>query len=155
DQDNAVLRTLIDGTRGTRRRTGRIQAVFADPWQIEHKRLLELELDLVRALSEDRIILEQLRGAAAIIVPDCAPTHLGVLTADQRRRPRDRSVLLQWSIGEILVVVGPRLIVVVDRRHLRAGKDRCQDAQSAALFQLQSSSPVQPPAALPALLILI
>ena len=51
DQHDPVLGPLVDGARRARRGAGRVEAVLADARQVEHERLLELELDLRRTPS--------------------------------------------------------------------------------------------------------
>jgi hypothetical protein len=50
DQNDAVLRAFVNRTGGAGRHAGRVQAVLADPRQIEHEGLLERKLDLVLRL---------------------------------------------------------------------------------------------------------
>ena len=47
DQDDAVLLALVDRAARARRGARRVEAVLADPRQVEHEGLLELELHLV------------------------------------------------------------------------------------------------------------
>ena len=93
DQHDAVLAALVDRAGRARRRTRRVEAVLADPRQVEHESLLELELDLVRDcsdLGQHRVPADLLGSAAEVVVPVGAPRHLGVPAGDQRLGPGDR-----------------------------------------------------------------
>src|SRR5690606_30336868 len=54
-----------------------------------------------------------------------------------------------------LVVVGPRLVVVLDRRHGGTGEDGRQVAQPPARPQREPSASVERPSSPPALLVLV
>src|SRR6266516_3870140 len=56
---------------------------------------------------------------------------------------------------QVLVVVGPRLVVVADRGHERVGEDVEQLGDPAAGPERQPAAPVQRPAAPPAVLVLV
>src|SRR5690606_12775178 len=73
----------------------------------------------------------------------------------QRLGPRDGGVLLERGVGEVLVVVGPGLVVVADVGQLRVREDRQQLADPAAAPERQAPPLVERPAALPALLVLV
>src|SRR5699024_7633649 len=155
DEYDAVLAALVDRPGGAGGGAGRVEAVLADTRQVEHERLLELELDLVGDLAQDGIGGDQLGAAGEVVVPVGAPPDGHVTTADEGLRSGDRDVFLQWCIGERLVVVGPGLVVVVDPGHRRVGEDRGEVSQSAA--RTQAEPPVAPtdPAALPLVLVLV
>ena len=79
DQHDAVLGPLVDGPRGARRGARRVEAVLADARQVEHERLLELELDLLGHLGQDRVAAPRSRRC-----------HPG-------RRPSWRSTRSAWA----------------------------------------------------------
>ena len=140
---------------GTRSGARRVEAVLTDPGQVEHEGLLELELHLVGDLLEHRVAMSRGRGAAEVVVPVGRPLDLHVLARDQRLRARDRGVLLSRRVGEGRVVVGPRLVVLTDRRELRVREDRQQLPEPATRLEREPAPLVQLPAALPLLLVLV
>ena len=123
DKHDAVLAALVHRPRRARRHARRVEAVLADARQVEHERLLELKTDLLADLLQDRVAGHDFRGAAQVVVPVRRPRHLHRLAADQAARRRHRHVLTQRCGGEVLVVVGPGLVVVVDAGELRVGED--------------------------------
>src|SRR3546814_7584708 len=86
---------------------------------------------------------------------DLGPRDLHVLAGEQRLRSCHRRVLLGRRVGQRGVVVGPRLVVIVDRRQLGIGEDGGELLQPAAALQRESATAVEFPAALPLLLILV
>ena len=112
-------------------------------------------LTLSAIFFEHRVEVRGRGGAAEVVVPVGRPLDLHVLAGDQRLRPGDRGVLLGRRVGQRLVVVGPRLVVVVDRGQLRVGEDRQQLLEPAAGLELEPAALVELPAALPPLLVLV
>ena len=159
DQHDAVLGALVDRARRAGRHAGRVEAVLADPGQVEHERLLELELDLVLGLApdplDDRVEVSHLGGAREVVVPVGRPRDLRVLAGDERLRAGHREVVAQRRLDEGLVVVGPRLVVVAELGLDRAGEDRQQALEASAGPELQATPLVELPAALPLLLVLV
>src|SRR5690606_21798638 len=154
-EHDAVLLALVDRARGARGGARGVEAVLADARQVEHEGLLEHELDLVGGLAQHGVVLEQLGAAREVVVPVRAPADLHVLAADERLGPGDGHVLLLRRRREVLVVVRPRLVVVVDRRHLRAREDRQEVLEPTARLELQATARVERPATLPAFLVLV
>jgi hypothetical protein len=109
--------------------------VLADPRQVKHERLLELEANLLADLLQHRVAGHDFRRATQIIVPIRRPGHLHRLATDQAARRRDRHLLTERRVDEILVVVRPRLVVVVNAGQLRVGEDPQQLVQAAAVAQ--------------------
>ena len=123
DEHDAVLGALVHRPRRARRHARRVQAVLADPRQVEHEGLLRAQLDLLADLRQNRV-----PGRISGEPPRSSsqfgrPRHLHRLAADQAARRRHRHVLPERSGGQVLVVVGPRLVVVVDGGQLRVGED--------------------------------
>ena len=137
------------------RDAGRVQAVLADPGQVEHEGLLEFQLHLLADLRQNRVTGEDLGAATEVVVPVRRPLHLHRLAGDQAPRRRDRHLLAQRGVGQVLVVVGPRLVVVVDGRHLRVGENRGELLDPPTGAQPQPAALVPDPAALPSLLVLV
>jgi hypothetical protein len=129
--------------------------VLADPGQVEHERLLELELHLVGDFLEHHILVPMVNGATEVVIPVRAPGDVDVLTGDQRLGPGDRRVFLGRGVGQRAVVVGPRLVVVRDGGQLGVEENRRQTLQPAATLEGEPSTAVQLPAALPLLLVLV
>ena len=132
DQDDAVLGALVDRPGRAGRGAGRVEAVLADARQVEHERLLELELHLVGDALASRTSLSPWSGAPPRSSSQFADQEIFMsLPVISDFGPGDRGVLLQRGVGQGLVVVGPRLVVVLDGRQLRVGEDGEQLAAAA------------------------
>ncbi len=129
--------------------------MLADPRQIEHERLLEGEPDLLGDLLEYRVLGDELGAAGQAVVPVGAPRDLHRLAGDQRPGPGDRGVVARRRGDQVVVVVGPRLVVVLNRRHLGVGEQRQQPLEPSAAAQRQPPSPVEPPPAAPGVLVFV
>jgi len=133
--------------------------VLADPRQVEHEGLFELEPDLVLRLAahllDKRVEVTELAGAAEVVVPVRRPGDLGVLTGDERLRPGDGEVVAERRLYEVLVVVGPRLVVVTELGLDRAGEDAEQLADPAPGLEGEVAAAVERPAATPLILVLV
>jgi hypothetical protein len=68
-------------------------------------------------------------------------------------RPGDGVEVAERGVDERLVVVGERLVVVVDRRQVGVGEDRQQLLDPAAGLEPQAALAVELPAAVPARLV--
>src|SRR5215475_3861262 len=66
-----------------------------------------------------------------------------------------REVLAEWGRRQVVVVVGPGLVVVTDVRQHRVGEDREELPHPAAGLELDAAARRPDPAALPLLLILV
>ena len=159
DQDDAVLGPLVDGPRRAGGGARRVEAVLADARQVEHERPLELELHLVLGVSpdplDDRVAVRDLGTAGKAVVPVRAPLDRHRLAGEQRLRLGDREVVAERGVGELLVVIGPGLVVVPDVRQQRVGEDRQQLLDPAARPELEPAVAAQHPAAPPPLLVLV
>ncbi len=155
DEDDAVLLALVDRPARAARRAAGVEAVFADPRDVEHVRLLELHLHVVLHPVEDDVTLEEFGVAAEVVVPVGRPLDVHRLAGDERVRPRDGGVLLKRRLDEGVVVVGPRLVVVLEARQHRVGEDLEQLLEPATRAQLEPAALREHPAALPAFLVLV
>jgi hypothetical protein len=129
--------------------------VLTDPGQVEHEGLLEFEAHLVAELLQQRVLVAVIRCAAEVVIPVRRPGDLDVLAADQRLRSGDWGVFLQRCGREVLVVICPRFVVVVDARQLGIAENGQQLAQPPPAFELQAATPIKRPASAPALLVFI
>ena len=132
DQHDAVLGALVDRPGRAGRGAGRVEAVLADARQEEQERLLVLVLHLSETC-------RRIGSPAAISLP---PPRASSQFADQvtfvsspviSDLGRATGVSLPARRGEqVLVVVGPGLVVVRDRRQLGVGEDGEQLLDPAA-----------------------
>ena len=159
DEHDAVLGALVHRPRRARRHARRVEAVLADARQEEHERLLVGEAHRVLGLApqplHDGVPRAVLRGAAEVVVPVRAPLDRHRLAGEQRLRLGDGEVVAERGVGELLVVVGPRLVVVADVGQHRVGEDREELLEPATGLQREPAAPVAHPAALPLLLVLV
>ena len=156
DEHDPVLLALVHRARGAGGDAGGVDAVLADPRQVHHERLLELELDLVLEAAAVRVgARRELRGRRGRR-PSSGPirrSRSSPLTSDFGRA-------MGWTFArrcadQVLVVVGPGLVVVVERRQVRVPEDARQLLQPPPGPELQPALAVELPAAVPALLVLV
>src|SRR5690606_14461541 len=155
DENDAVLLALVDGPGRACSEAGRVEAVLAKPRQERQERVLELAVDVLFEALEIIILraLGELRAEA--LLPVRSPIDfLHALAGDHGDGARGRSGFRFRRVMNVGVFVVERLVVVVDLRHVRVGKDFGQNAPFAAYTRLDR--PVGPvaPAALPSALIL-
>ena len=159
NQNDTVLSALVDSAGGARSHAGGVQAVLTNTRQVEHEGLLELELNLVLSLLANllnqRVQVTVLGRTSQVVVPVHTPLDLGVLTGDEGDRLSSREVITQRSTGQVLVIVGPGLVVVVQLGLNRGSEDREELLEAVTALELQTTALVQHPAALPLLLILV
>ena len=140
-----------DGQLGDARR---VQAVLADPRQEEHERLLVGQAHLLlRCRCRCGSLGARLLAAGEPLVPVGPPLDVHRLAGELGVRARDRVAVAERRVDERLVVVGERLVVVVDRRQVGVGEDRQQLLDLAAGLQPQPALAVELPAAVPARLV--
>ena len=155
-QDDAVLGALVHGARRAGGHAGGVEAVLADARQVEHEGRLDVGAHLGAHGLDDRVLLEGLHGAAQVVVPVGTPLDGGHVLAGQlalgARHRQGRRVL--GGREQLVVLVGPRLVVVLDRGHLRIGEDVDQAAQAPARAGTQASRGGALPAAAPGVLVL-
>ena len=130
DEHDPVLGALVHRAGGARRDARGVEAVLADARQIEHEGLLELGLDLLAHLLEDRVVLHRLDRAAQVVVPVRRPGDLHVLAGEQALRAGDRHLRALRRVQQHVVVVRPRLVVVAGSRGA-SGWRRCARAWRA------------------------
>src|SRR5690606_31330310 len=116
DQYDPVFGALVDGTGRAGGRAGRVQAVLADPGQEEHERLLVLLPDPVGDLPQDRVPGGGLVPTRQRVVPVRRPGDLRRLAGNQRGGPGHRRVFAGRGGEQVLVLIRPRLVVVLDGR---------------------------------------
>ena len=83
--------------------------VLADPRQVEHEGLLELEPDLVLRLATDLLVdrlhdgveVPHLAGALRLSSQFADQVILGVLARDEGLRPGDREVVAERRLDEV------------------------------------------------------
>src|SRR5690606_17347261 len=155
DQDDAVLGALVHRAGGAGGNAGRVEAVLADPRQVEHEGLLELQADLVAEALHHRVLGGQFGAAGQVVVPVGAPPHLHRLAGQQRPGPGHRRVVAQRRADQVVVVVGPGLVVVLDGRHQRVGEDGRQLLDPPAGPRFEPAGAGARPAALPPVLVLV
>jgi len=129
--------------------------VLADPRQVEHERLLILGLHLGLQAVHQRVLVHPLRRAGEVVIPVGAPLDLLHGASGQLGlRPGDRVVLGQRRGDQLLVVIAPRLVVVIDRGQIRVVKDGQKLLDPPAGLQPQPALAVEFPAAAPVLVVL-
>ena len=116
DEHDAVLLALVHRARRARGDAGGVQAVLADPRQEEHERLLVGQAHLLLDALQVRVLRRRLLAAGQPLVPVGAPRDVHRLAGELGVRARDRVAVAERRVDERLVVVGERLVVVVDRR---------------------------------------
>ena len=96
--------------------------MVADPGQVEeHQPLDLLQVGPLRVGQRVQVrvgVRVELR-AGEVVVPVRPRLDLHRLAGDQRDRAGGRLVVSLGGVEQLLVAVGPRLVVVVDRRHAR------------------------------------
>jgi len=130
--------------------------VVADAWQVKEDQALHLEELLplfVGQRAEVVVVLRVDRRAAEVIVPVGAGFHVHRLPGDHGDRARRRLVIAGGSIEEVLVVVRPRLVVVVEGGQGGVVEQVAQPPGTALQLQPQSVLPGLFPAAAVLLLV--
>ena len=155
DEHDAVLGPLVHRARRAGGDARRVEAVLADARQVEHEGLLELERHLVLDALEHRVLVPVLGRAAEVVVPVRAPADLHVLAGDHRLRPSHGHGVHRRGADQGVVVVGPRLVVVVEAGELGVAEDLGEPVPPAAAAQAQLAALVEDPPALPLLLVLV
>ena len=153
DEDDAVLLALVHRARRARGDARRVQAVLADPRQEEHERLLVGQAHLLLHALQVRVVRRELRAAGEALVPVGPPREVHRLAGELGVRARDGVAVSERRVDERLVVVGERLVVVVDRGQVGVGEDRQQLLDLPAGLQSQPALAVELPAAVPARLV--
>src|SRR5581483_5417154 len=156
EQDDSVLAALVDRPGGTGGDAGGVDTVVADPRQVEEDHPLELVQlrPLLLAETGEVWVVGGVDGRAAeVVVPVRPRLDLHVPAGDHRDRPGGRLIVSLGGVEQLVELVRPRLVVVVDRRQRGVGEDVRERAAAALELQLQLP-PSLLPAALVALLVL-
>src|SRR6185437_10316871 len=145
-QHHAVLAALVERALRTRRHAARIEAVIADARQIEKHRavdLVDLTHFLVGGAVEVRIVVGvDLRTAKVVVPVRTGLDGVHVLAGDHRDGARGRLLVGQRRVDQVLVVVGPGLEIVVERRQIGVVEDVAQRAPLALQPQPQALLPL-------------
>ena len=131
DQHDAVLLAFVHRSRRAAGDAGGIEAVFADPRQVEHEDRLEVELHLLGHGDDVRVGEGALGSAGQVVLPvrspvgDHLPPRQGGASGHARRLRAGRG---GYETG---VVIGERIVIVVDGGQIRVVEDRRQPFQPA------------------------
>jgi hypothetical protein len=129
--------------------------VLADPRQVEHERLFIAGLDLILDPLGQGVGVDALRRSGEVVVPVRAPLdRVHRLARQLRTGAGDRVVLGERRGDQLLVVVGPRLVVVVDHRHVRVREDAQELLDPAAGLEAQATLAIELPPSVPLFLVL-
>ena len=129
--------------------------MVADTRQVEHECFFDAGLHHGLHLGKRRVLVHGLQGTTQVVVPVRAPLD-GVdgLTRHLRACASSRHCLRSGgSLEQTIVVVGPRLVVVVDLRHIGVCEDRCELLQTPTAARNELAGLGQAPPALPVILI--
>ena len=149
DQHDAVLAALVDRARRAGGDAGRVETVVADARQIEERHPLELEHRLLlggRQVLQVGVVARVVRRAAEVVVP--VRPHLDVhrLPGDHRDGSRRGLVVHRRRLDQVEVLVGERLVVVVDHRQVRVVEDVEQPPLLARSLEVDARRFLLPPA---------
>ncbi len=154
DEDDAVLDPLVERAGGAHGHTGRVEAVLADARQMEHERLLVAEPHLCADPAEHGVAGQRVGAAAEVVVPVGAAGHRRGAAVDEGAGRRGGHVVAERCREEVVVVVGPRLVVVVQRGQFGVGEQPGEPPGPAAAAR--DETPVlELPAAAPGVLVLV
>ncbi len=150
DEHDPVLLALVHRARRAGGDAGGVEAVLADPRQVEHERALELEPDLLLgAVAEVGVGGRAPGGTGEVVLPVRPPLEVERLAGQLRLGPGDGLVLLQGRGRQRLVVVGPGLVVVVERGEVGVEEDVGELPERPAGTEAELATAVEPPAAAP------
>ena len=128
--------------------------MLAQSWQVHHKGVLELAVDLFLDVVEIAVDTALFELGAENFFPVWAPLDfLHALAGYQRARTRGGLVFAQRGGVQMLVVEIERLVVVVDFRQVGVGEDVRQHPELAADFRVDGAVAVAHPAAVPFVLV--
>ena len=154
DQHNAVFFTLVNGTARAGGDTAWVQAVFAQARQIHHEGVFKLAVHLLLDLVEVAVAGAFFKFAAEQLFPVRSPDNfIHPLAVNQRTGTSGGHMLPFRRAVQMLIVVGERLIVIIDLRNDRVSEDFGDDAHFAAQTRSDLAIHVANPTALPLLLI--
>ena len=154
DEHDAVVFAFVDASGRAGCNAGRVQAVFAQTRQIHHKGLLECAHHFFLDAFKQGIFGALFKFAGQIVFPVRAPFNLvHFLAGEHGNRPRSGRGFHARGILQVLVVVGERLVVVVDLRQVGVGENVGQDFQTATLLGHELAVGFAHPAAVPFFLV--
>ena len=156
NQDDSVFIPLIDRPRRAGSHAGWVQAVFTNPRQVEHEGRLNVGLHLGGDLFQDRIPSQRGLAPAKIIIPVWSPgDSIDVVTGDLADRTCNREILgIPRGAEQLVVLIRPRFVVVVQHRHARGRKNLAEDGESSPRTRHNFASLRALPPATPFLLVL-
>jgi hypothetical protein len=155
-QHRAVLTALVDGAGRAGRHAGRVDAVVADAGQVEEGQLLDLRELIALRLGERGevgIVGRVQRRAAQVVVPVRPGADLHRLAVDHRDGAGGGLVVAGGGGEQLVVAVGPRLVIVVQYRQRRIVEQARERGRLSALAEGELSV-LALPAALVAILVL-
>ena len=155
-QDDAVLGALVHRTGGAGGYAGRVHAVLANTRQVEHERVFDFLLDLEVHVVEHGVIVKRGSRATQVIVPVGGPFNLADVPAvDLGDRLGGRlGLLARLGAHQVLVLVGPGLVVILDGGQVGVVEEGSQLLEAAAGLGLDLAGCRALPAALPLFLVL-
>src|SRR5471030_3420209 len=154
DQHNAVFAAFINRAARTGRHTGRIQAVFAQTWQIGHEGVFEFAVHLFLHIGKVLVSGTFAELRTQIVFPVRAADDFVHTFAGQQRAWTGYGLMFALFRGvQMLVVKIKRLVVIVDFRHMRVGEDFMQQVGFVAHARLQFAVDFADPTTLPFFLI--
>ena len=146
DQHHAILAALVDRALRARRNAARIQAMIADTRQVEEDGtvdLVDLAHFLVGSAIEVRIIVRVNLRPAQIVVPVRTRFNgVHVLAGHHRDGACGGLAIAQRRVDQVLIVIGPWLEIVVERRQVGVVKDVAQRSPLALKTQPQTLLPL-------------
>ena len=138
-QYDTVFVSFVKGAGRARRHTGRIETVFAQSRQVEHKDIAKLQIKRhIQTLKVD-VTPACLAQTGQIIFPIRSPLEFDVITGQLRARSNGRLMPAFGAADKLVVIVTPELIVIVDGRQVRIMKNVEPLVQFAARLEFKLS----------------
>ncbi len=155
-EHDAVFSALVHRAGRARRHAGGVHAMLADAWQVEHEGVLDLLLYLQIHLVQGRVLVHGLNRTTQVVIPVGRPLNLVYFAAIDLRDRLCGGLGLLTSLGthQILVLVAPRLVVVLDGRQVRVMEQGSQLLQASTGLGFELARAGKLPAALPLFLVL-
>ena len=154
NQYNSVVFAFINAAGRAGSHAGRVQAVFAQAGQIHHEGLLECGVHFFLNAFEQHVFAAFFKFACQVVFPVRPPFHfVHFFAGNHGNGTRGGRRFHFGRVLQMLVIVGERLVVVVDFRHVGVGENVGQDFQLAALFGHELAVRFAHPAAVPFFLV--
>src|SRR5690554_288254 len=154
NQHNAVFFALVNGAAGAGSGTGRVQTVLAQARQIHHEGVFILPINIGLHSVKVLVLAPLFKLGTEDLFPVGTPfDFLHALAGNHRARTGHRLV---WYLGrgmQMLIIKIKRLVVVVDLRQVRVGKDVGQHAELAANARVNAAVSLAHPATFPLFLV--